>query len=226
MSIIAAYSMADMEMATFGRGKDKKKRKSRGALIAGGVAAGAVGAGAAARYGGAEASRAIARKRATGLSTKANEAEQAYKKAQGAALDGVDDGGKAFAARNKAYGAASKNAKVMRSGGAKGQLKRDVNALRGIKLGKKRTVGSALDVIGGSLKQVGQATKGGFRKGKLGETGAKRALGGVKGAVRGAWSAGKTGKGAVIGAGLLGAGALAGAGYGAYKLANRKKKKG
>lgn len=207
MAIIAAYSMADMEMATFGRGKDKKKRKKRGGLIAAGVAGGAaaIGAGAAGvRYGSAALKE--SRMKDTRFYGKDNKPIQAG-----------------------TFGDKRRKAAV----GAKSQLEKDKAGI-GKAFGKAKQAGRntitnvqmlANDAKGRAGEAFGKA-KASAGRAKLALTGKQNfASKGALGRVKDVWKSGKVGKSGLVGAGLLGAGALAGAGYGAYKLANRNKKK-
>jgi hypothetical protein len=187
---IAAFSMEDYEKLTrnayqaaeFKRGKDKKKRKRRGALatagmIAGGLAgAGALAAGA--RYGGAEASTRLANRRLTKDMETYQDGNISNVKAKGQRV----------------------NINTMRnaqSGGAKGQLDRDVQA----------------------IKDFGSKVKNYDYKGIPGR---------VSDAASRAYGAGRAALGTTggkIGAGLGAAALLGGAGYGAYRMMNKKKKK-
>lgn len=193
---IAAFSMAEYEQITrgttaeFKRGKDKKKRKRRGLGFYAGVgAAGTAGIGAlgaAARYGGAAASTALAQRRlyngAPGTNAKSNKID-GWKNMK---MD-------VNTARNAA------------SGGARGQLKRDVD----------------------SAKQLGSKIKNYDYKGIPGKLGNK-----AKAAGQGAMNIGKGLTSAAAsrplrsaGLALGGAAALGGVAYGAKKLLDRNKKK-
>ncbi|GAA6622916.1 hypothetical protein [Scytonema sp. NUACC26] len=223
---LAAFSMTEYEsltrnnlqVANFGRGKDKSKRKRRGAgfYAAAGAAglAGAAAVGGAARYGGAAASTSLAKRRLT-------------KDFENYTDTNI---GKMTAKGQKVNINTAKNAA---SGGARGQLDRDVAAVKSFgskvknydyKGAPDRAWNAAKEVpgkIGASAKRAGTAltTKTGAGNTNAGvlREGANR-LGNV-------WKSGKVGKAGLIGAGALGAAGLAGAGYGAYKMMNRNKKK-
>jgi hypothetical protein len=187
---IAAFSMEDYERLTrnayqaaeFKRGKDKKKRKKRGLGFYAGVGAGGLtGAGAlaaGARYGGAELGSRKAGKELSDLRMKTG-------------LGGSVDPNES-----------QRLARKMR-GGAKGQLNRDVQA----------------------VKDFGSKVKNYDYKGIPGRVG--EAAKNVAGKAGNAWmnSYGKLG---LLGGGLATAGtlgALGAAGYGAYRMMNKKKKK-
>ena len=239
---IAAFSMEDYERLTrssyqaaeFARGKDKKKRKSRAGMIAGGIGAGlatagAIGAGV--RYGGAELATRGARKKASGLSENLGKSQSALKKSRKQYDTGRKFGGTAYADQKygnavkdatmgyeDAYAAGKKNANVMTSGGAGGALKRDVNRLRNSFGGK---TGNAMDAIGYGAKNTGRAIQGGYRTNALGKTGIGRYASGAVGAGRAALGT----TGGKIGAGLAGAALLGGAAYGVSRMNKNKKKK-
>jgi hypothetical protein len=208
---IAAYTMAEFESLTSdnadfarGRGKDKKKRKSRAGLYAG-IGAGAVGlaglGAAGMRYGGAELS-------------KRKQLDKLRKARVGA--DDISSLGDEMAGR-----------------GAKGRFDRDVQSLKdmgdrvknydykgapgrafdSVKAGGNRAK-SAFETIVGNAQSYGAAERG-SATGMKGF--GKAAIGGLKGI-----SATRAGK---IGLGLAAAGTAAGAGYGIYKAMKKGKKK-
>lgn len=212
---IAAFSMSDYENLTrnpyqaaeFRRGKDKKKRKRRGALatagmVAGGLA-GAAGLGAAARYGGAAASTALAQRRLYNGASVSNRKSNKLDDWKNMKMD-VNTG------RNAA------------SGGAKGQLDRDVKAVKdfGSKV-KNYDYKGIPGRVGGAFQKTGDYASRGYQIGKGDAKGIRGVARGVMGGASAALGT-KVGK---IAAGLSAAGLAAGAGYGAYRMMNKKKKK-
>lgn len=204
---INAYSMADMERLTRGAGnaefarrkgaKDKKKRMSRGtmAAIGAGSLAGAGAIGAGIRYGGAELRSRKAGKELAGLREKAG-------------LGGTVDSAES-----------QRLARQMR-GGAKGRFRADVQAAKDLgsrikNYDYKGTPGRAWE----SAKRAGKALQ---TKSGVGDTNAGwlrepvNRLGNV-------WKSGKAGQAGLVGAGLLGASAVAGGGYAAYKALKKRK---
>ena len=208
---IAAFSMADYESLTgraeFGRGKDKSTRKKRGLLANIGIgAAGVAGAG------------------TLGAGVRYGSAAAKSALAQRALYNGA--GKKTSMGINTARDAVS--------GGARGQLMRDVEGVKGLGSRAVRTGASGLELGKAAIKNPKAAAA--FLGQKVRNAGTNAAMLGRDGFAN-ASEAGKRVGGDVakayskIGAGKLalgigGAAALGAAGYGGYKLLqNRKKKK-
>ena len=196
--IIAAYSMADMEehYAEFGRGKDKKRRKSRAGKYAAIGAAGAAGAGAVGagvRYGKAALSGISENKKLLDAFGKKPGQEGTLSNVQAAALGARTKLGRDLEpVKRTAIKAGNWLGNPINKAKA-GYQSSDISAAAGRSQNAKiRSTGS----LGNKLRQTGNAIKNvaGTRAGK-------------------------------IGAGLALAGALGGAGYGAYRAMKGKKKK-
>jgi hypothetical protein len=196
------YSLFDNDdSADFARtagARDKQKRK-RGLGFYAAAGGGVAGLGAAARYGGAELSRMGSGKRA----------KAAYGAESGSSATPIRPGDT--------------------RGGAKGRLMRDYNSVTGAVSGAGKSVASGAKKAGGYVssnwknpKKVGSdaldMVKSGAAKAQaFGGDAYKNAANTINKIPGG--TAGK------VGAGLLAAGALAGAGYGANKYAQSKKRK-
>lgn len=195
------------EYANFARpqgAKDKKPRKRRAAAIAGGVLGGGALLGAGARYGGAA------------LATR-NAQSRLYNgpSAQNRRSNRVD--------RWKDMKMPINTARDAQSGGARGQLGRDVESLKGIgrrvrDYDYKGAPGRAWELTKAAPGRVGQSFKNAYSAATTGQ-----GIGGMKGALARGKAVLGTGAGR---AGAIGAGGLAlgGAGLGIYKaIQNRRK---
>jgi hypothetical protein len=212
---IAAYSMSDFEnlnSADFKRGKDKKKRKRRGGMIAAGIGAGALGAGA---VGG-------------GLYAYGSKGTKTTKKTSSGSVTQrtASPIQRRMNAQTNAFGATIKELKEAKNyAGRKAAIKDLGSNIKGI-LGE---TGRGIKVGAGKLAYNIGATKEGYGqlRNAVGEA-SILAGAGKKGFKRGAsqiYAAGKAALGTKTGrlAGLAGAGALAGGGYAAYKAMKKRK---
>ena len=216
MDQMAEHKGLTAEFARTKGAKDKGQRKKRGLLIGGGVLAGAGGAALGLRYGGAELAyrKASDKKGGAKAGLKVNSA--ATEKALGRTLadaKGANDPGRTWNSIKKAPLV-----------NAEGQLQADL-------LGVKKAPGRAWDATKKapgrtwtSLKKAATASKEGMTTGTGG--GWKEPFKRTGQAVKGTWKSGLVGK---AGVGLLGTGALLGAGaagYEGYKAIKRRKDRG
>lgn len=223
MRPIAAFSMEDYEKLTrnayqaaeFKRGKDKKKRKKRGALATAGMVAGGVAGtgllGAAGRYGYAEATKG-----------KKIEALKGKQEAMGTGLmqnrnkDMVRETQGDIKAVSKERQGLSKM-----GGGAKAALASDIKRVRSGFGSAKSKAGAALaGVRGYDYKSAPGKAFNAVKNAKYGELAGKA---GKMASLRGqqALALGTSAPGLAV----LGAAGLGAAGYGAYRMMNKKKKK-
>ncbi len=224
---ISAYSMYDYEdlTADFKRGKDKKKRKRRGAMIAGGIGAGAlgVGAGAAGLYGLGTKSTVTNTRTATGDVRKTTLSPIAQR-------------------MRRETDALKETVKELGQKGKRKQAFKDLGTnIKGI----ARETGRGISVGAGKLKyavtsragKIASSAKDGYRMGSVTTVGDKpryskagkalqktgKVLSGIGSATKSIYRSGNSGKAALALGALGAAGAVGGAGYGAYKMMKNRK---
>ena len=206
---IAAFSMEDYERLTrssyqaaeFARGKDKQKRKKRGALATAGMVAGGL-AGVGALAGGIRYGMAGAKESGYGDT-------RYYKKGVPVKAGSLEDKARKFGS------------------GVSSQVSRDIDSAKKFGKGVGQGLTNAKTQAAMGMKDARYYAGQGVDRTKASGSRAMDALKSSKGLgkLSGAWKSGAVGKAGLVGAGLATAGALGAGGYAAYRAMNKNKKK-